>query len=205
MKTQSTNTSIKALIVAMYKADAVHGKSALGVLRAYNEFLRVALEAPMTKKAMAELCELITNTYRGMPAEGAAKIAMFRNAYTIAHGKEATRHSEAHPAQGFTAVQAVIDKCATMTELKRELPHAKLVKHGATGTPKLAKATTAKAKAKAGTLTADELKKQTRPEAVRAMLALLKAFEIEFLHIANAKDLPIIEEVNKLLGLLKAA
>jgi hypothetical protein len=202
MKTQQP-ISIKNLVSAMYKADAVHGKSALAVLKAYNEFLKVALANPMTKKGMAELCELITQTYRGMPAEGAAKISMFRNAYIIAYGKEATRHTEAHPAQGFGAVQVVIDKCATMTELKRELPHAKLVKHGATDKPKLPK--TVKQQVKANVLTADELKKATRPEAVKAMLALLKAFEVEFLHLANQKDLPIIEEVNKLVGMLKAA
>jgi hypothetical protein len=199
MKTQQPS-NIKTLVTAMYKADAVHGKSALGVLRAYNAFLAEALKAPMTKKGMAELCELITQTYRSMEHEGKAKIAMFRNAYIIAHGKEATRDTPAHPAQGFQAVQAVIDKCATMTELKRALPHAKLNKHAATGTPKLAKA-----KAKAKVLTPQELKKATRPEAFKAMLALLKAFEVEFLHLKNAADLPIMEEVNKLVAMLKAA
>lgn len=201
-------TTIKSLVTAMYRADAIHGKSALGVLTAYSAFLKVALAAPMTKKGMAELCELITQTYRSMQSEGAAKIAMFRNAYTIAHGKEATRDTPAHKAQGFQAVQAVIDKCATVTELKRALPHAKLNTHGATNKPKLAKATvklTAKQQAKAGGLTADELKKKTRPEAFKAMLAILKAFEIEFLHLTNVKDLPIMEEVNKLIGILKAA
>jgi hypothetical protein len=205
MKTQQP-ISIKNLVSAMYKADAVHGKSALAVLKAYNAFLAEVLKAPMTVKAQAEVCELITQTYRSMEAEGKAKISMFKNAYIIAHGKEATRHTPAQQAQGFPAVQAVIDKCATMTDLKRQLPHAKLAKHGSTNKPKLPKAKqTAKQQIKAGVLTPEELKKATRPEAFKAMLALLKAFEVEFLHLANAKDLPVIEEVNKLVGLLKAA
>lgn len=201
MKAQA-NSGIKALVTAMYKADAVHGKSALAVLKAYNAFLVVALAAPMTKKALAEVCDLITSTYRSMEAEGKAKIAMFRNAYVIAHGKEATRDTPQQAAQGFKAVQAVIDKCATITELKRELPHAKLVKHGATGAPKLAKA---KAKGKATKPVEMKAAQQTRPEAVRAVLGILKAFNAEFLSLANAKDLPIMAEVDKLVALLKAA
>lgn len=199
MKTQQP-MSIKVLVTAMYKADAVHGKSALAVLHTYNDFLRVALAEPMAKKAIAELCELITQTYRSMEAEGKAKIAMFRNAYIIAHGREATRDTPAQPAQGFEAVQAVVDTCATVTDLKRKLPHAKLVKHGATGTPKLPKVKAVKPVPAVLTEAT-----QTRPEAFRSVVALLKAFNNEFLHLANAKDLPIMEEVEKLVALLKAA
>lgn len=198
---EAVDKSAHAAILKMVNAEVASDKAVNAVYTAFKGLITVALPLMNRTAAHAAIMVDIHKTY-GEARKSAAiqRITMLNNCRTICYGKAASRDTPAQEPQGAQVVLDALETCTSLPALKQALTLLKSVKHGATGVAKVepkAKADKAAPSVKGGLVLPD-----TRKAALAAVVRMLEL--CARVHL-TMKDAELIQEVDKVVKMLKAA
>ncbi|MHB0965295.1 MAG: hypothetical protein ACYC36_02465 [Bellilinea sp.] len=200
---ETVSKDLHALAVSMSKADLSFDKALNAVYASFKAYAIAALpiigRMPAHAAALADIKKVYGDARK---AAAIQRITMLNNMRKIAYGTEATRDTPAQAAQGIHAVYDVLEKCASLPDLKKALTAMKQVKHAATGKaktePKAAKAAPA-----AKTSASDMPIPNSRAEAIQAACRILQL--VSNTHLKAGTDSELVLEIEDVIEHLKRA